>query len=340
MLAAAAAASACDRKPSPQPERAVVVAAVPDAQPVVVPDAAAAPTDGACEPASFAAYGACGSGGRCIQIYEVDAACVVQQRRELSFTDAAEEIVDVVWPRRDSEMYIAVTTDASSHTAWGTLASPLASNDKAVAAIKWNTEKLGAGDQRGAQFGLDTDGTQVAIAACTEWADDNEEEWHCTAEELKSITGKRDPGKAFVPPFTTAFTPGAIVPGVTLRKHKRELECRIGTGKWTKTSHPVPVSTAVLDGDNWVLVEHFKGSRGTPAPSSEIFVMKGCNEDPKLRGEVQLGPTGYWAHRPNRYTTGDATLWRIHRRGSAEPLKRADGKPAMLEGDGLTWTQP
>src|SRR5262245_35512272 len=91
--------------PAPSPTPDAAPAAAVDA---AAPDAIAAAPGAACPPADLAVAGACEDGGRCVQLYQIDAACTVQLRKELALTYVIAELIDLAWPVRGGPLYVLV----------------------------------------------------------------------------------------------------------------------------------------------------------------------------------------------------------------------------------------
>ncbi|MDX2090566.1 MAG: hypothetical protein SFX73_22090 [Kofleriaceae bacterium] len=326
---------------APPPPPPPTTAAPADATPAAI-DAAAAPvaTGATCEPASFAVAGACQGGGRCVSLYEVDKACVVQLKKEHQLLEPDREILDVAWPKVGGPLYLVVVGGAEGPV-WGTLDSPLSAGADAFSKVAWKTEKIGDLEPEGFRFGVETTADGPVLTTCKKWIEDNEEEWHCDDPKFWSIASKSYAKKLGVPAFAKQLD-GTAIGKVTITPTKTGYECTGTDGKTTPLLDgpaDAPIAGAVsLSDDTYLLVQYNYGSRMNANPAAYATPMRGCEVHP-LKGEAIPGPAGFWLHRADRYTAGK-DVWNVYRKADAKPLSGADGSPFATAGDVVTWAVP
>lgn len=294
----------------------------PTPRPPPLPVDAAA--DRACPPAHFATIGGCRDAQQCATVFEIDHGCVVRQRNELKLD--VEKIIDLAWPKVDRDLYLAVGLQRPGF-AWGKIAAPLTTTNPTV---KWTDVEVGS---RQEPFGLDTDGTDVVLATCTTWVDDNEEEWHCEHNAFRSLTSSHRFTWPVAPPYVTPFVNGPINDTTTLRMTKSGLKCQRDNGPLIAVAVTgSPLGTAQLDGGRYAIVTYDKGARGDERPHLDATPMTGCKTESTFETLV-VGPAGWFA------TADQNKRWQIHHRTRAAPVVGADGKPWQFDADDLGWTQ-
>lgn len=307
---------------------------------VSVPGSGSAPATARCVPVHFAAIVECKTEGMCIGVYAVDSACVATMRNEISLGAAVPRIVDLAWPRGDGPLYVVAERATKPVWAWSRIDAPHSANAAMVASLVWHDETFAVKAADGMGFGVFTDGSDVVLTGCAQWANDNEEEWHCDREVYWSIIDKRVVSALPLPAFATPWRAGKLGDNIDVHNGAEAtapVQCRVGGVVTAAPSFATPSAVTMLAHNDYWLWYAVGASRSSPMIDWDVRAQRGCGRHPELAGQSALGPHGYWAHRSNPYSRDDAAKWTIRQREIATPLFGQDGKPMLIESDLLVW---